>query len=116
MVRKRNRNGTELLRRQMDMFREDSFGSESQSRPEEISEKLISIQTDTVGCRGGVQGLWWGLNEYLSENLFHGWHIHAPIGCGKGEEDGGRWKQPGAAPEAQRDVERERKREERGQE
>lgn len=101
------------------MFREGSFGSESQSRPEEISEKLISIQTDTVGCRGEGGGFRWGLNEYLSENLFHGWHIHAPIGCEKGEEDRGerrRWKQPGAAPEAQRDVETERKREERGQE
>lgn len=43
------------------MFREGSFGSESQSRPEEISEKLISIQTDTVGCRGGVQGASVGL-------------------------------------------------------
>lgn len=61
MVRKRNRNGTELLRRQMDMFREGGFGSESQSRPEEISEKLISIQTDTVGCRGARAGASVGL-------------------------------------------------------
>lgn len=36
----------------------------------EISEKLISIQTDTVGCGG------WGLvNEYLSENVFQ-WLAH----------------------------------------
>lgn len=56
MGRKHKRNGTELLRRQMDMFREGSFGSESQSRPEEISEQLISIQTDTVGSRGGGGG------------------------------------------------------------
>lgn len=37
---------------QVEEFRRGSSGSETISRPVEISEKLISIQTDTVGCGG----------------------------------------------------------------
>lgn len=46
-------------------------GSETISRPVEISEKLISIQTDTAGCRGWVcaeRGIGVGASDYLSEN------------------------------------------------
>lgn len=52
------RRGKDHQRRQAEEFRGGSSGSETISRPVEISEKLISIQTDTVGCRGW--GLRWG--------------------------------------------------------
>lgn len=63
----RRRKGTKLR------GAERGRGKETISRPVEISEKLISIQTDTAGCRGWVcveRGIGVGASDYLSENGF----------------------------------------------
>lgn len=73
----RRRKGTKLR------GAERGRGKETISRPVEISEKLISIQTDTAGCRGWVcveRGIGVGASDYLSEN---GWQKEMPEGSGK---------------------------------
>lgn len=63
-------------------------GSETISRPVEISEKLISIQTDTAGCRGWVCvergiGVGWGQVTIYQKMASNGWQKEMPEGSGK---------------------------------
>lgn len=63
-------------------------GSETISRPVEISEKLISIQTDAAGCRGWVCaergiGVGWGQVTIYQKMASNGWQKEMPEGSGK---------------------------------
>lgn len=63
-------------------------GSETISRPVEISEKLISIQTDAAGCRGGVCaergiGVGWGQVTVYQKMASNGWQKEMPEGSGR---------------------------------
>lgn len=103
------RNGKQYQRRHVEELRGGSSGSETISRPVEISEKLISIQTDTVGCGGW--GLRWGWMNIYQKMSSNGLHIDTPKGCGKREETGDR--NSGTELQKRKETERQRQARER---